>query len=189
MSTFSNCLPDWLAVINLAGSIYTLSKELQLSLRWSIADQYSVVGEDTASIITAWCCTTVGGGSGWEEVHYWPECLSMMRYLALCFLTFIGEAGEEECVGGGVGSWHSGSEIWGLLCSRLLWCGIWEVGLWLPLGRRMVLSQSLKYCYLCATQHHWTCYSATRIHEEKPLLVISKFIIFEGAGLWVVVLV
>jgi len=31
------------------------------------------VGEDTSGTMTGQCCTTVGGGGGWEEVHFRPE--------------------------------------------------------------------------------------------------------------------
>jgi len=31
------------------------------------------VSEDTSGIMTGRCCTTVGGGGGWEEVRCGPE--------------------------------------------------------------------------------------------------------------------
>jgi len=60
-------------VIDLAGSIYASSEELQLLSRLSIASGASVVGEDTSGIMTGQCCTTVGGGGGLEEVRFGPE--------------------------------------------------------------------------------------------------------------------
>ena len=31
------------------------------------------MGKDISVIMTGQCCTTVGGGGGWEEVHFGPE--------------------------------------------------------------------------------------------------------------------
>jgi len=59
------------------------------------------VGEDTSGIMPGWCCTTVAGGGGQEEVRIGPVGSSMLRHLALCFLTFFGEDGGDESISGG----------------------------------------------------------------------------------------
>jgi hypothetical protein len=57
----------------------------------SIAGGASGVGEDTSGIMTGQCCTTVGGGGGWEAVDFGQEWSPMMQCLALCFFPFFGE--------------------------------------------------------------------------------------------------
>ena len=100
-SVFLHRLAKWPAVINPAGSIYVSSEELWLSSRLSIAGGASEVSEDTSGTMTGRCCTTVGGGGGWEEVRVGPEWVSMMRRLALCFLTLFGEDDGDESISGG----------------------------------------------------------------------------------------
>jgi hypothetical protein len=88
-------------VIDTAATIYASSEELSLSLTLNIAGGVSVVSEDGSCTMPGRCGTTVDGGGSCQQVNFGPERLSMMLYLALCFLTSFGEDGGDASISGG----------------------------------------------------------------------------------------
>ena len=59
------------------------------------------MGEVKSGIMADWCCTTVGGSGGCQEVHIGLQWWPMMQCLALCFLTLFGEDGGGKSISGG----------------------------------------------------------------------------------------